>query len=98
MYTADGHGMKTEQRPTPFINCFTSYEDWELVLSQAYKLGGKQKRITTDLPVTMKKERGRLIREAYRIRKEEKLQTLFFPKPQTTFLTCFFRGERQIYT
>ena len=26
------------------------------------------------------------------------LTQLFFPKPQTTFLTCFCRGERQKYT
>ena len=26
------------------------------------------------------------------------LTQLFFPKPRTTFLTCFFRGERQKYT
>ena len=25
------------------------------------------------------------------------LAELFFPKPQTTFLTCFCRGERQTY-
>ena len=25
------------------------------------------------------------------------LSQLFFPKPPTTFLTCFCRGERQIY-
>ena len=26
------------------------------------------------------------------------LTQLFFPKPPTTFLTCFCRGERQKYT
>ena len=26
------------------------------------------------------------------------LTQLFFPKPQTTFLTCFCRGERRKYT
>lgn len=77
MYFANGHRIKAESTtgPRPFIIRFTSYEDRELVLSQAYKLGGKRKRITTDLPVKMKRERGKLVKEAYKIRKEEELQT-----------------------
>ena len=77
MYFANGHRLKSVNgvAPRPFIIRFTSSDDWELVLSQAYKLGGKQKRITSDLPVIMKKERGRLVKEAYKIRKEENLQT-----------------------
>ena len=47
-----------------------------MLMANAYKLAGSRRRTLPDLPVAMKKERGRLAKEAYRIRKKnEKLHT-----------------------
>jgi hypothetical protein len=46
-------------------------------LSKTHKLAGKQIRILDDLPVSMKEERFLLSHVAYKIRKNEKLQTGF---------------------
>ena len=77
MYFAHGHRMPAEgqEGPRPLIMRFSSYEDRELVLSKAFKLAGSRRRILPDLPVIMKKERGRLAKEAFNIRKREGLQT-----------------------
>ena len=47
---------------------FTSYENREIVLANARKLAGSS-RIIPDLPVIMRKERGKLSKEAYPTRK-----------------------------
>jgi hypothetical protein len=74
MYFAHGHRVPSKEAgPNPIIVKFTSHEDKEMIMSQAYKLAGKQKRILTDLPVIMKKERARIAKEAYNIRKSEAL-------------------------
>ena len=54
---------------------FSSFEDREIVFSKAYKLAGSRRRILTDQLVAMKRERGRLAKQAYKIRQDEKLQT-----------------------
>ena len=67
MYFAHGHRMPSERNegPKPIIVRFCSYQDRELVLSRVYKLAGSRRRILSDLPVDMKKERGRLAKAAY---------------------------------
>lgn len=77
MYFAHGHRLpsKSKTGPKPIIIRFTSFGDRDLVLSKAPKLAGSKRRIVTDLPVVMKEERGKLAKEAYRIREDEKLQT-----------------------
>ena len=49
--------------------------DREIVFSKAYKLAGTRKRILTDLPVVMNRERDRLAKEAYTIGQDERMQT-----------------------
>lgn len=77
MYFMHGHRMPSESQegPRPIILRFAHYGDREIVLSKAYKLGGTKKRTLSDLPVVMKKERRRLAKEAFAIRKGEGLQT-----------------------
>ena len=70
-----GHRYPTESNgPNPVILRFSCYDDRELILSCAKKLLKTGKRILTDLPVSMKRERGRIAKIAYNIRKSEKLQ------------------------
>ena len=74
----NGHRLLVDAKhtgPKPIIMRFACYEHRELVLSQAFKLAGSGKTILTDLPVPMKKERQRLAKTAYGIRKGEKLKT-----------------------
>ena len=61
--------------PNPIILRFSCWDDRELVLSQAKNLLNTRKRILTDLPVPMKLERDRLAKAAFKIRKENGLQT-----------------------
>ena len=76
MYFAHEHRLPSESDgPKPIIVRFTSFEERDMVLSNAPKLAGGRRRIITDLPVQMKKERARLAKVAYRIHKEEKIQT-----------------------
>lgn len=72
-----GHRLPSEvsKAPKPIILRFASFADRELVLSNAYKLAGSRRRIVSDLPVVMKKERNRLSKQTFKIRHEEKLQT-----------------------
>lgn len=74
---SNGHRMPTKAVgvPKPIIMRFISYEDRELILSQAYKLAKTGKKILTDLPVVMKEERARLAKEAFNIREKEELKT-----------------------
>ena len=86
-----GHRMPSEVigAPKPIILRFASYADRDLVLSQSYKLGGTKRRIVTDLPISMKKERNRLAKEAFKIRKGfkgEKFQTRIREKGLTVYL------------
>ena len=46
---------------------FSSFDDRELVISQAFKLAGTGKKVLTDLPVP-KNERAKLARKAFDIR------------------------------
>lgn len=88
MYFAHGHRIPSDRNegPKPIIIRFCSYQDRELVLSRAYKLAGSRRRILSDLPVDMKKERGRLAKAAYDIRQNEKLQTRIRDKGLDVFL------------
>ena len=88
MYFTHGHRMPAEnqQGPRPIILRFAHYGDRELVLSRAYKLGGSKRRILSDLPVVMKKERRRLAKQAFTIRKDEELQTRIKDKGLDVFL------------
>jgi hypothetical protein len=63
--------------PNPIIVRFLSFGDRDLVLSKSLLpvLRQERKRILTDLPVIMKRERGRLAKIAYTIRQSEKLKT-----------------------
>ena len=72
MFFMNGHRLPSEPAsgPRPVLIKFCSFEDREIVLSKAYR-----RRILTDLPVVMKRERGRLAKQAYKIRQDEKLQT-----------------------
>ena len=71
MYFAHGHRLPSKKKGVPrsIIIRFTSYGDRELVLANAYKLGGTRRRIISDLPRKMKKTRGLLATEAYKIKK-----------------------------
>lgn len=76
IYFSNGHRIPSNQTgPRPVIMRFSNFEDRELVLSKAYKLAKTGKVILTDLPVCMKKERYRLSKLAYDIRKNEELKT-----------------------
>ena len=83
-----GHRMPSEATgaPKPIILRSASYADRDMVLSQSFKLAGTRRRIVTDLPVSMKKERNRLAKEAFKIRKGEKLQTRIREKGLSVFL------------
>lgn len=80
--------MPTEaaEGPKPIILRFASFGDRDLVLSLAYKLAGSKRRILADIPVFMKKERGRLAKEAYNIRHNEEMQTRIRDRGLTVFL------------
>lgn len=87
MYFAHGHRLPSKSPgPKPIILRFTNYGDRDLVLSNAYKLGGSRRRIIADWPVQMKNERGRLAKVAYKIRKEEKMQTRIKDKGLEVYL------------
>lgn len=76
IHFSNGHRLPSEyEGPRPVIMRFVSYEDRELVLSNASNLAGTGKKILTDLPVPMKKERQKLAKAAYGIRRNEKLKT-----------------------
>jgi len=73
---ANAHRLPTRSKgPKPIIVRFLHFGDKQLVMSRAHKLAGKQIRILDDLPVSMKEERFLLSHVAYKIRKNEKLQT-----------------------
>lgn len=87
MNFAHGHRLPSKSPgPKPIILRFTNYGDRDLVLSNAYKLGGSRRRIIADWPVQMKNERGRLAKVAYKIRKEEKMQTRIKDKGLEVYL------------
>lgn len=76
MKFAHGHRIPSRGNgPRPIIMRFASYQDRELVLRNAKMLAGTQRRIVVDLPEPMKRERNKLAKVAYEIRKSEKLQT-----------------------
>lgn len=87
MYFAHGHRLPSRSPgPKRIILRFLSFEERELVLSNAYKLGGSRRRIVSDLPLEMKKERGRLSRVAHNIRKKDLLQTRIKDKGLEVYL------------
>ena len=88
MYFAHGHRIPTEAGtgPRPIILRFTSIGDRDLVLANARELAGSRRRILIDLPPVMKKERGRLAKIAYQIRKNEQMQTRIRDKGLEVFL------------
>ena len=76
IHFSNGHRLPSDHDgPRPVIMRFVSYEDRELVLSKAFNLAKTGMRILTDLPVPMKKERQRLAKVAYGIRRDEHLKT-----------------------
>ena len=83
-----GHRMPSEATgaPKPIILRFASYADRDMVLSHSFKLAGTRRRIVTDLPFSMKKERNRLAKEAFKIRKGENFQTRIREKGLSVFL------------
>lgn len=88
MYFAHGHRIPSEAGtgPRPIILRFTSIGDRDLVLANAKELAGSRRRILIDLPPVMKRERGRLARVAYQIRKNEQMQTRIRDKGLEVFL------------
>ena len=88
MFFMNGHRLPSEPAsgPRPVLIKFCSFEDREIVLSNTYKLAGIRRRILTDLPVVMKRERGRLAKQAYKIRQDEKLQTRIKEKGLSVWL------------
>ena len=76
MHFVNGHRYPTKNiGPNPVILRFSSFDDRELVLSHAKNLLNTGKRILVDLPTKMKIERNRIANIAYKVRKEEELQT-----------------------
>ena len=76
IHFVNGHRYPTKSSgPNPIILRFSCWDDRELVLSQAKNLLNTRKRILTDLPVPMKLERDGLAKAAFKIRKENGLQT-----------------------
>lgn len=70
------HRYPTKNKgPNPVILRFSNFDDRQLVLSHAKNLLKTGKRILTDLPTQMKKERNRIANIAYQIRKGEEMQT-----------------------
>lgn len=87
MFIVHGHRIPSKSPgPKPIILRFARYQDRDLVLSNAYKLGGSKRRILADWPVPMKNERDRLSKIAYKIRKEEELQTRIKDKGLSVYL------------
>lgn len=87
MYFAHGHRLPSRgQGPKPIILRFISFEDRELVLSNARKLAGSRRRILVDLPEPMKIERNRLAKRAYDFRKKDQLQTRIRDKGLEVFI------------
>jgi hypothetical protein len=73
---ANAHRLPTRSKgPKPIIVPFLHFGNKQMVMSRAHKLAGNQMRILDDLPVSMKGERFLLSHVAYKIRKNEKLQT-----------------------
>jgi hypothetical protein len=78
MVFANLHRIPSESKgPKPVIVKFAQMMDRDLVYSKALHpiLREEKRRILSDLPVIMKKERGRLAKKAYEIRRDEKLKT-----------------------
>jgi hypothetical protein len=88
MTFANYHRLPAEKGPKPIIVKFVTMEDRELVMSKAFHpvLREEKKRILSDLPVVMKRERGRLAQAAYKIRSEEKLKTRIVEKGLQVYL------------
>ena len=87
MFIVHGHRIPSKSPgPKPIILRFARYQDRDLVLSNSYKLAGSKRRIIADWPVSMKNERGRLSKIAFKIRKEEKLQTRIKDKGLSVYL------------
>lgn len=94
MRFANYHRLPGEpDAPKPVIIKFQSMNDRDLVFSQAFLpvLREEKKRILTDLPVPMKKERGRLARKAYEIRQTDGLKARIVEKG----LSGFIRSEER---
>ena len=87
MFIVHGHRIPSKSPgPKPIIMRFGRYQDRDLVLSNAYKLAGSKRRIIADWPVPMKNERGRLSKIAFKIRKEEDMQTRIKDKGLSVYL------------
>lgn len=87
MYFTNGHRIPSKAvGPKPIILRFSSFEDRELVLSNASNYAGKRKRVLVDWPAEMKQERSRLAKKAYDIRKSEEIQTRIRDKGLDVFL------------
>ena len=78
---ANAHRIPARQTPgqpkriNPIIIRFIHFGDKQFIMSKGSKLFEKKMRIVDDLPTTMKDARNQLANFAYKIRKEERLQT-----------------------
>jgi hypothetical protein len=89
MVFANLHRIPSDNKgPKPVIVKFANMMDRDLVYSKALHpiLRDEKKRILSDLPVIMKKERGRLAKKAYEIRQKEKLKTRIQENGLTVYL------------
>jgi tetrahydromethanopterin S-methyltransferase subunit G len=84
MEFANLHRLPSDPRkgPKPIIIKFLRIADREMVFAKAFSsvLKDERKRILSDLPVIMKRERGRLASAAYEIRQNEHLKTRIVEK------------------
>ena len=96
MYFVNGHRIPSKSPgQKPIILRFTSFEDRELILSQASKYVGSRRRVLVDLPEDMKKERDRLAKKAFEIRKNEKKHTRIRGKGLNVWLEVRNDGHDQ---
>lgn len=74
--------------PRPIIVRFVSFEDRETVYSKFLMpvLRDEKKRILTDLPLELKIKRSKLAKEAFKIRKDEGVQTRIQEKCVSVYL------------
>ncbi|XP_053406468.1 testis-specific gene 10 protein-like [Mercenaria mercenaria] len=74
--------------PKPIIARFVYFEDRELIYSKALMpiFKNERKRVLTDLPTELKKTRAKLAKEAYTIRRSERLKTRILEKGLSVYL------------
>lgn len=89
MLFANYHRIPSESKgPRPVIVKFVCMSHRDLVYSKSFHpiLRDEKKRILSDLPVAMKRQRGKLAKYAYNIRQAEKKQTRIVEKGLSVYL------------